>query len=212
MHNKKSTILKDTMILLIITVVSGFILAAVNKVTAEPIAYARREEKDKAYRAMFTTANAFEENEKLIEKCESSPEFLNSKGYSGVKVDEVLISKENNETLGYILNSTSSNGYGGDIQISLGIDKDGKIQGFEILSISETVGLGMKADEDEFKSQFIGKNVELIEYTKAGATEENQIDAISGATITTSAVTEAVNSALLYAQEYILGQGAVINE
>lgn len=212
MHNKKSTIIKDTVVLLIITVVAGFTLAAVNKVTIEPIAYARKEEKDKAYRAMFTTADAFEENEKLIEKCESSPEFLNSKGYSGVKVDEVLISKGNNETLGYILNSTSSNGYAGDIQVSVGLDKEGKIQGFEILSISETVGLGMKADEDEFKSQFIGKNVGSIEYTKAGATEENQIDAISGATITTAAVTEAVNSALLYAQEYILGQGAVINE
>ena len=212
MGNKKSTIIKDTVILLIITVIAGFILAAVNNVTKEPIAYARTEEKNKAYRAMFTVADAFEGNEELIKKCESSPEFLNSKGYSGVKVDEVLISKSNNKTLGYIVNSTSSNGYGGDIQISLGIDKDGKIQGFEILSISETVGLGMKADEDEFKSQFVGKNVELIEYTKAGATEENQIDALSGATITTSAVTEAVNSALVYAQEYILGQEAVINE
>ncbi|WP_300382254.1 RnfABCDGE type electron transport complex subunit G [Clostridium sp.] len=212
MHKNKSTIIKDTIVLLIITVVSAFTLASVNKVTTEPIAHARKEAKDKAYRGMFTNANDFEENEKLIEKCKSSVEFLNNKGYTGVKVDEALIAKENNETLGYILNSTSSNGYGGDIQVSLGIDKEGKIKGFEILEISETVGLGMNADEDEFKSQFIGKNVKLIEYTKAGATSENQIDALSGATITTSAVTEAVNSALLYGEEYILGQGAVINE
>lgn len=212
MLKNKSTIIKDTIVLLIITVVSAFTLASVNKMTSEPIAHARKEAKDKAYRAMFTTADKFEENKELIEKCKSSSEFLDSKGYSGVKVDEALIAKGNNGTLGYILNSTSSNGYGGDIQISLGIDKDGKIQGLAILKISETVGLGMKANEDEFKSQFIGKNVKLIEYTKAGATAENQIDAISGATITTSAVTEAVNSALLYGQEYILGQGAVINE
>ena len=65
----------------------------------------------------------------------------------------------------------------------------------------------MKAKEDEFKSQFAGKNVKEIKYTKAGASSEDEINAISGATITTSAVTEAVNSALTYAQEYVLGKG-----
>lgn len=207
MSNKKSTIIKDTVILLIITVVAGFILAAVNKVTLEPIAYARTEEKNKAYRAMFKEAESFDINETLTEKCNSSEEFLKDRGFNGTKVDEALIAKANNEAIGYIINATSPNGYGGNIQISLGLDKDGRIEGFEILSISETVGLGMKAKEDEFKSQFAGKNVKEIKYTKAGASSEDEINAISGATITTSAVTEAVNSALTYAQEYILGKG-----
>lgn len=207
MANKKGTIIKDTMILLIITIVAGFALAAVNRVTKEPIAFARAEEKNKAYRLMFKDADVFEENETLVKECSTSGEFLDRKGISGNKVDEVLIAKSGSEIVGYIINSTSSNGYGGDIQISLGLDKEGKIQGFEILLISETVGLGMKAKDEEFKEQFIGKNVKSIEYTKAGATKENEIDVISGATITTSAVTEAVNSALLYAQEYILGGG-----
>lgn len=206
MSNKKSTIIKDTVILLIITLISGFILAAVNRVTLEPIAYARTEEKNKAYRAMFKDAETFEENENLVQECSSSEEFLKEKGFNGTKVDEALIAKSNNETLGYIINATSPNGYGGNIQISIGLDKEGKIQGFEILSISETVGLGMKANEEEFKSQFAGKNVKEIKYTKAGASAEDEINAISGATITTSAVTEAVNSALLYAEEYILGK------
>lgn len=207
MSNKKSTIIKDTMILLIITLVSGFALAAVNKVTAEPIAYARTEEKNKAYREMFKEANTFKENETLAQKCNSSEQFLKDKGFNGTKVDEALVAKSNNETLGYIINATSPNGYGGNIQISLGLDKDGKVQGFEILSISETVGLGMKAKEEEFKSQFAGKNVKSIKYTKSGTANEDEINAISGATITTSAVTEAVNSALVYAEEYILGKG-----
>lgn len=207
MAKKKNTIIKDTVILLIITLVSGFILATVNKVTKEPIAYARTEEKNKAYRRMFKEAETFEENEILTEKCNSSEEFLKDKGFNGTKVDEALIAKSNNETIGYILNATSPNGYGGNIQVSLGLDKEGKIQGFEILSISETVGLGMKAKDDEFKSQFAGKNVKEIKYTKAGASAEDEINAISGATITTSAVTEAVNSALVYAEEYILGKG-----
>ena len=207
MAKKKSTIIKDTVILLIITLISGFILAAVNRATVEPIAYARTEEKNKAYRQMFKESDTFEENETLTQECNSSKEFLDDKGFNGTKVDEALIAKSNNETVGYIINATSPNGYGGDIQISIGLDKEGKIQGFEILSISETVGLGMKAKEDEFKSQFAGKNVKEIKYTKSGVNNEDEINAISGATITTSAVTEAVNSALAYAEEYILGKG-----
>jgi len=66
----------------------------------------------------------------------------------------------------------------------------------------------MKANEDEFKSQFAGKNVKEIKYTKSGAAGEDEINAISGATITTSAVTEAVNSALVFAEEYIIGKEA----
>lgn len=207
MDNKKSTIIKDTVILLIITLISGFILAAVNRATVEPIAYARTEEKNKAYREMFKEADTFEENQTLTQECNLSKEFLNDKGFNGTKVDEALIAKSNNEIIGYIINATSPNGYGGDIQISIGLDKEGKIKGFEILSVSETVGLGMKATEDEFKLQFTGKNVKEIKYTKSDVANEDEINAISGATITTSAITEAVNSALAYAEEYILGKG-----
>ena len=208
MANKKNTIIKDTLILLIITIVAGFSLAAINKITTEPIAYARAEEKNKAYRSMFKEAESFEENEALVQKCDSSEEFLKNKGFDGTNVDAALIAKSGNGTEGYIINATSPNGYAGNIQISLALDKEGKIQGFEILSISETVGLGMKANEDEFKSQFAGKNVKEIKYTKAGAKGEDEINAISGATITTSAVTEAVNSALVFAEEYIIGKEA----
>lgn len=208
MANKKSTIIKDTIILLIITLVSGFTLSAVNKVTKEPIAFSRTEEKNKAYRGMFKEAESFEENEALVKKCEGSKEFLKDKGFNGTTVNEALIAKGKNETIGYIINATSPNGYGGNIQISLGLDKEGKIQGFEILSISETVGLGMKAKEEEFKSQFPGKKAKEIKYTKSGAANEDEINAISGATITTSAVTEAVNSALVFAEENILGKEA----
>ena len=206
MAKKKSTIIKDTTILLIITIVSGFALASINKVTTEPIAFARTEEKNKAYRSIFKEADTFEENEILTEKCKSSEGFLKEKGFNGTEVNEALIAKSNNETIGFIINSTSPNGYGGDIEISLGIDKEGVIQGFEILSISETVGLGMKAKEESFKSQFAGKKVKVIKYTKSGKPSEDEINAVSGATITTTAITAAVNSALAYEEEYILGK------
>ncbi len=112
---------------------------------------------------------------------------------------------DSGETVGYVLNVTSHSGYGGDIEISVGILNDGTISGIEMLSINETAGLGMKADEAEFKDQFKDKNVEKFSYTKNGASADNEIDAISGATITTSAVTDAVNSALVYFQNELGG-------
>ena len=66
----------------------------------------------------------------------------------------------------------------------------------DVLSHSETAGLGAKATEDEFKSQFIGKSANGINYTKNGASNDTEIDALSGATITSNAVCEAVDSAL----------------
>ena len=66
-----------------------------------------------------------------------------------------------------------------------------------MLSNSETAGLGAKCTEEEFAGQFAGKSANGIEYVKGGgASADNQIDAISGATITTNAVTEGVNAVL----------------
>ena len=78
------------------------------------------------------------------------------------------------------------------------------MNGMSILDIAETAGLGMRA-EDVLKPQFAGKQVEKFEYTKSGATSEDQIDAISGATITTNAVTNGVNAGLYYFQTELRG-------
>ena len=106
--------------------------------------------------------------------------------------------------LGYVITVTTKEGYGGDIQFSIGIRTDGTVNGMSILSISETAGLGMRADE-VLKPQFADKQVEKFEYTKSGAASESQIDAISGATITTNAVTNGVNAGLYYFQTKLGG-------
>ena len=106
------------------------------------------------------------------------------------------------ETLGYAINLTTSEGYGGDITFSMGVREDGTLNGISILTISETAGLGMNATKDEFKNQFQNKQAEAFEVTKTGATADNQINAISGATITSNAVTKGVNSGLC-AFEYV---------
>jgi electron transport complex protein RnfG len=111
--------------------------------------------------------------------------------------------------LGYVVESASSEGYGGTIDLYLGIRNDGTLNGVSILEISETVGLGMQA-EDVLVPQFAGKNVSQFTYTKTGHTSESEIDAISGATITTKAFTNAVNGGLEVFGE--LSKGGNANE
>ena len=95
-----------------------------------------------------------------------------------------------------MIDSTNSEGYGGDIEVMVGIKNDGTINGIRFLSISETAGMGMKAKEPQFTDQFKGMKAEQIKYTKTGRSGSDEIDAVSGATVTTKAVTKAENGAL----------------
>ena len=101
--------------------------------------------------------------------------------------------------LGYVMTITSSEAYGGELQLAMGIRMDGTVNGISFLSLSETIGLGMEAKKPEFQEQFAGKQVEQFVYSKTGAAADNEIDALSGATITTNAVTNAVNAGICYA-------------
>ena len=127
--------------------------------------------------------------------------------YPSQDIDEVMEAVDGSgNTIGYVLTVTTHEGYGGDIQFTMGVTKEGMLNGISILSISETAGLGMRAEE-VLKPQFAGKSAEKYEYTKTGAVSEGQIDAISGATITTNAVVNGVNAGLYYFQN-TLGGGA----
>ena len=99
--------------------------------------------------------------------------------------------------LGYVINVTSKEGYGGAIVLMMGVRLDGTLNGISILQIAETPGLGMQA-EDVLVPQFTDRLAEEFRFTKNGATTESEIDAISGATITTEAITNAVNTGLYY--------------
>lgn len=190
-------ILKDTLILTIITVVAGFCLGYVYDITKEPIAQTQELAKQNAYKAVFAEADSFAEDE--ASHVANADVILEGGGFTGVTIDEAMAAVDAlGNTIGYVVTVTDSEGYGGDIKIAMGIKSDGTLNGIEILSISETAGLGMKANTDEFKGQFRNKQVEQFTYTKTGAQNDYEIDALSGATITTKAVLNAVNGGLLY--------------
>lgn len=192
---KKSSIARDTLILTVITLISGLLLGLVFQITKDPIEEQNAKAKQEAYQKVFADADSFEP---LIEaEDEGLASYLKENGYTGQTINEVMKALDaGGEVLGYAINLTTSEGYGGDITFSMGIQSDGTMNGIEILDIGETAGLGMNATKDEFKNQFKDKNVEKFEVTKTGAASEDQIDALSGATITSKAMTGGVNAGL----------------
>lgn len=200
MENKKSNLFKNTLILVIITLVAVAALAVVNQITKGPIEQAEINQKAEAYKVVYADANEFGEIDGLDKMIKKSTKLFEDNGLSGCTVTEALAVKNSSgDTEGYIIASTSPNGYGGEIDVAIGI-KDGKLTGFTVISNSETAGLGSKCAEPDFQNQFKDKAAEVLSYTKTGASSDTEIDAISGATITTNAVTEAVNAAIIFYQ------------
>ena len=190
-------IIKDTLAITVITLVSGLLLGLVQDITAGPIAEQQQKAKEEAYKAVFADADSFEQIELTEDVSGSLEAFLDENGYGAQNIDEVMTALDaSGSQLGYAFTVTTSEGYGGDIQFAMGVKDDGTLNGISILSIGETAGLGMKATSDNFKNQFKDKKVEKFVYTKNGAAADNEIDALSGATITTNAMTNGVNAGL----------------
>lgn len=193
----KNKIIKDALALTLITLVAGVALGGVYEITKDPIAKQEAQAKAEAYEQVFTDAAAFEEIEMDDTLIQTIRDQLDQEGYKAQSIEEVMRAEDQSgETLGYAFTVVTSEGYGGDIQFSMGVQNDGTLNGISILSIGETAGLGMNADTPAFKDQFVGKQVEKLQYTKNGATQDDEINAISGATVTTNAMTNGVNAGL----------------
>ena len=171
-----------SLVLLIISAVVALLLAFTNSITKEKIAENTIKEQNAAKQEVLEKAFDFLE-----------VEFEDENGivrsvYQGVN--------QNGEFVGWCVNVTPS-GYGGELDIMVGINPDKTISGMKVVSHSETAGLGAKASEPKFSSQFAGKKTDKpIEVIKSGTPLENEIVAISGATITSKAVKTGVNAAI----------------
>jgi len=209
MDNEKKSMIKDALILFAITLVAGLLLGFVYDVTKEPIAQQKAKAKAQACKNVFAAAETFEP---ILSEDGPTAYFMAGKD-SNVDIDEVMQALDGTgQLMGYVITVTDHEGYGGDIQFSMGVALDGTLNGISLLSISETAGLGMKAG-DVLVPQFTNKKVEKFTYTKSGSTSDSEIDAISGATITTNAIVNGVNSGLqLFHSVLIEGEGGAVNE
>lgn len=205
MKNKKKNsispqiieLLKNTLIMLCIALVAGGILGFVYEITKDPIAMRVAEQKKLANQQVFMLASDFSDS--MV----NSPTLVS--GFDGVDITDCLEAYDTEHNLlGYVIEVTSHEGYGGDIVFRIGIELSGNINAISITSISETAGLGMRAPE-VLAPQFRNRNELSFEVVKTGSVADNQIDAISSATITSKAVTKGVNAALAYFRESLMG-------
>lgn len=172
--------------LLIISAVAALLLAFTNSITADTIAQRSEQANAEARKLVLSTAQDFEEVKDV--KTDNS---------KGVEVSEIFEAKDaSGNTVGYTLKVLPS-GYGGAIELMVGIDSvNGKVSGINVVSNSETAGLGAKATDPEFSDQYKEKPLEELSVIKNGTPGDTEIKAISGATITSSAVTNGVDAAI----------------
>lgn len=194
-------IIKDAGILFLITLIAGVLLGGVHEITAAPIAAAQLAAATKTYQEVFASAASFEDAADMEALLAEGNGGVAGQGFGAVSVDDVKIAMDaSGNEIGYLVTATSRDGYKGDIQVAVGIDTEDMVTGVGFLSIDETPGLGMKAKDPEFKDQFAGKEAVQFSVTKTGATSDDQINAISGATYSSNATTGAVNAAVWFAE------------
>ncbi len=185
MEKKKDNIVKNALILMVITLIAGMLLGFTYEVTKEPIRVQQQLTRDKALKAVFEDADNFEEVENNDE--------------TGV-IKSVFEAKVGDKIVGYAFLVSAPGGYGGNVDLMVGMDiETDQISGIDVIKHAETPGLGAKADEAEFKSEFEHEKIENLKVVKYSPSEtEGEISAISGATITSKCVTGGVNSCVDY--------------
>lgn len=192
-----SELFVNALILLLITLVAGGILGVVYEVTKEPIARMEVLKQENANKSAMSEASSF------IDLSMTSDLSENGRKYG--TVDSVLAAyDENSNLVGYVMKLTTSEGYGGNISFSMGVLLDGKISAISITDISETAGLGMRAEE-VLVPQFANRKSEFFTVVKTKSTNVSEIDAISSATVTSKALTHAVNGGLEFFRKKLEG-------
>lgn len=187
-NKDRKNMLKDAFVLLVITLIAGLALGFVYELTKEPIRVQKEKAIQKACQTVFAQAESFE-----MLKYEPAALLTGELKEKGVTIGTVFAALDNSgKQMGYVVETSTSEGYGGNITLYTGITKDGILNGISILSIAETPGLGMNA-QSVLVPQFENVPATIFTYTKTGSTKDSEIDAISGATITTEAIVNAVN-------------------
>lgn len=224
-EKKERSFVIDAIILCVITLVLGGILAGVYTVTKSPIEEAQVKTDNEACEVVISSVDGASVTEAEEGAVDQVNEFLQkhvinksaskgevkeeeSESYSKyVTVTTVKKLQVNGADAGNVYIANARKGYGGSISFVLGVN-EGVVTGLEITSQSETAGLGANCESDDFKSKFaFEKGLQYPSddsypmYFKPGTTpkdEKGQIEAMSGATVTSRAITNAVKGILLY--------------
>ncbi|MGL4848826.1 MAG: RnfABCDGE type electron transport complex subunit G [Clostridium sp.] len=177
-------------ILLVITTIAGLLLGMVNSLTKDAILENSKINKDDL-KVIMVEADGIEDTDFELKEEDS--------------VKEVYKAKTGDEEIGYVFKVTTK-GFHGPVDLFVGI-KDDKVSGIKVSSHNETPGLGARIEEDSFREKFKDNSMEnSLEIVKATPIKENEIDGISGATVSSKAVGTAVNETINFYKENVKGE------
>ena len=174
--------------LLAVTAITGIILGVVEHYTSQAIKQVELAAKNEAFKNVMPIAQTF----KAIDKVDDD------------SVIDIVQANDDSGLVGWCM-TVETKSYGGPLQFIAGITKDGTVKAINILSHSDTPGLGARSTEPEFYGQFTDKTQLPLKVVKGTASNPDEIAAISGATITSTAVTDGVNAAVNYWSKNLKG-------
>ncbi len=184
-------IMKLGIILLVYSAISATLLSLTYSATLPAIEAAKEEANIKARQEVFPEAESFDK---------ISDDMLAKLKEKDKNIVEVFEAKDSSGTKGYVVKALSG-GFGGELEVVTGFDTEGKITGMRMGSNAETPGLGDNAKKPFFYEQFKGLDVNKPLGVSKVEAKDNDILAISGATITSRAVVKGVNSCNIVIKE-----------
>lgn len=180
--------------LLLITAFAGFVLAVGNKLTAPVIAEKKAEKLNLALKEVFEEADDFKKDDS-----KETADLL----AKGDIVQEVFIANKGQEKVGYVFRVLAKGGFGGKIELILGVNNEGMTTGFKVLTHNETPGFGSHSQDPEFVEGVKGNSIKNDLTASLNPSTDSDIMAISGATITTNCILGGLNETAKIALEIL---------
>ena len=188
----KETI-KLTVRLFLITAIAGFVLAFANSFTSPVIKAREKAQYEAALKEVFADADKFE----AVEEGK-----LNTIKTKIKNIEKKEVAKKSDKTVGYVFNTLGKNGYGRDISMLMAVNIENKpIVGFKVLNHSESPALGSRVTTDEYAKSVVGNKVTEHLVKNLNPDADNDIQAITGTTISVNAVLNGLNAAIDALQE-----------
>ncbi len=177
--SNKNDIIKPVAVLLAICIIIPLALSLTNRITKDKIAELDEKNSSETMASLIKADSFTEEGFK-----DGENEFTYN------------LALKDGEIVGYIF-KTAEKGYGGDVSVMTAVNVDGTVKSVAVLDVSnETPGLGQNAAKESFYTQYEGKTSGISLLKNGADSAKNEVNAVTGATITSTAVNKAVNQAL----------------
>ena len=188
---------KPVIALTVIALIAGLALSGAYSMTKETIDEQKKAASAAAYKAVLPEAESFEPQENKVALLNGE---VYGSGFGRVYINEAMVGKDAaGNVVGYAVSVTSAEGYDGNVTLSLGVSADGTINAISFTELHETPGKGMLCGEPDFMNRFAGQSA-------ARLTLGQEIDGITGVTITSKAVVNAVNAGLDFINTQLRGE------